>query len=144
MEDYDEAVKYLNLYLQYEPGDVATYVELGKIQFDLGNYSEAILAMDEAIAADRNRREPYLYRFLANVELGDGEAADEDLDRALELYPDLFEANLGLVRAHLLNDRTGSALVDLEKTLSLAETDEQKALAYYWAAIVHEERDEPR
>ncbi|HSG43042.1 MAG TPA: hypothetical protein VLA72_07795, partial [Anaerolineales bacterium] len=40
------------------------------------------------------------------------------------------------------NDRKGSAFVDLEKTLSIAETDEQKALGYYWAAIVHEERDE--
>jgi hypothetical protein len=58
-------------------------------------------------------------------------------------YPDLFEANLALVRTHLLNDREGSAFVDLEKTIELAQTEEQKALAYYWAAIVHETRDEP-
>lgn len=142
LENYDEAVKYLNFYLQYETGDIATYLVAGKLQFDLGNYAEAVDAMDKVTAVDRNRREPYLYRFLANVELGNGPAADEDLDRALAYYPDLFEANLGLVRAHLLNGRNGSALLDLDLTLRLAETDEQKALGYYWAAIVYEERDE--
>ncbi|NJC95909.1 MAG: tetratricopeptide repeat protein, partial [Anaerolineae bacterium] len=141
-KDYEEAVDALNLYLKYEPNDLSTYLLLGKIEFDLGNYSESIQAMNRVIANDRNRREPYLYRFLANIELGNGEAADEDLDRALAFYPDLFEANLGLVRAHLLNGRNGSALVDLDKTLSLAETDAQKSLGYYWAAIVHERREE--
>ncbi len=142
LDNYDQAVEYLTFYLQYEPGDITTYLELGKLQFDNGKYEEAILSMNEVGEMDSTRREPHLYRFLANVELGDGPAADADLDRALSYYPDLFEANLALVRTHLLNDRKGSALVDLEKTLELAETDEQKALAYYWAAIVYETREE--
>ncbi|HAV78019.1 MAG TPA: hypothetical protein DCX53_11780 [Anaerolineae bacterium] len=140
--DAAEAVRNLDLYLQYAPSDINAYILLGRIQFEAGNYEDSIQAMDEAIAADRGRREPYLYRFLANVELEDGAAADEDLDFALNAYPDLFEANLGLVRAHLLNDRDGSALLDLDLTLQLAETDEQKALAYFWAARVHEARNE--
>jgi tetratricopeptide (TPR) repeat protein len=142
MNNSDEATKNFDTYLKYAPGDLASYLELGKLQFDLGNYDESIQAMSEVIKADRNRREPYLYRFLANVELGNGPAADEDLDRALAAYPDSFEANLGLVRAHLLNGRNGSALLDLALVLKLAETDEQKALAYYWAAIVYEKREE--
>jgi len=142
MKNYDEAIKYLNFYLQYAPQDISTYIEVGKLQFEISNYEEAIQSMTEALEIDSTRPEPYLYRFLSNVGLGNGEAADVDLDRALGFYPDLFEANLGLVRAHLLNGREGSALVDLEKTLDLAETDEQKALAYYWAAIVHETRKE--
>lgn len=144
LKNHEEAVKYLNFYLQYEPGDISSYIELGKLQFDLSNYNETIQAMNEVIKVDRNRREPYLYRFLANVELGNGAAADEDLDRTLASYPDLFEANLGLVRTHLLNGRNGSAMVGLDKTFELAETDEQKALSYYWAAVVYEERDEPK
>jgi tetratricopeptide (TPR) repeat protein len=141
-KDYEEAVKNLSTYLKYGTGDSATYLVLGKIQFDTGKYDETVQSMTKAIAADRNNREAFLYRFLANVELGNGPAADQDLDIALNAYPNLFEANLGLVRAHLLNDRNGSALQDLELTLKLAESDQQKALAYYWAAIVHEKRDE--
>ena len=140
--DYDEAVKYFDFYVQYAPKDAAAYFEIGKFQFELGKYEESVQAMTEVIRLDRNRREAYLYRFLANVELGNGPAADEDLDTVMGSYPDLFEANLALVRTHLLNDRKGSALVDLEKTLELAQTNQQKALAYYWAAIVHETRDE--
>jgi len=141
--NYDQAVEQLNFYLQYAPEDFNTYIDLGKLHFDNGKYEETIQVMNTVIKETNSRPEPYLYRFLANVELGNGKAADEDLDKALSAYPDLFEANLALVRAHLLNDRKGSALVDLEKTLKLAGTDEQKALAYYWAAKVYEIREEP-
>jgi tetratricopeptide (TPR) repeat protein len=136
------AIENLDIYMKYAPEDAALYLELGKLQYELGNYNEAVEAMTDALKIDRGLREAYLYRFLSNIELGDGAAADEDLDFALNAYPNSFEANLGLVRAHLLNGRNGSALVDLDLTLQLAQTDEQKALAYYWAAIVHEERDE--
>ena len=43
--------------------------------------------MNRAIALDRNQREAYLYRFLSNVELGNGEQADEDIDSVLLFYP---------------------------------------------------------
>jgi hypothetical protein len=43
---------------------------------------------------------------------------------------------------HVLQERFGSALLLIDKTTSLAETDEQKALAYYWAAIVYEARED--
>src|SRR5215204_4296677 len=98
--------------------------------------------MDRVTALERTRREAYLYRFLSNVELGRGADADADLDEALDFYPDLFEANLALIRAHILNERYGSAEQAVEKTESLAETDEQKALIYYWAGIVFERRED--
>jgi len=39
-----------------------------------------------------------------------------------------------------LNGRNGSALLALDKTEALAETDEQKAQIYFWSAIVYETR----
>ncbi|MCK7483257.1 MAG: hypothetical protein M0C28_44085 [Candidatus Moduliflexus flocculans] len=76
--------------------------------------------------------------------MGNASAADADIDRVDSAYPDLFEANLGIVRAELLNERNGNAFLALENTIELAETDEQKALAYYWAATVYEARSELR
>jgi tetratricopeptide (TPR) repeat protein len=97
--------------------------------------------MARVAALERTRREPYLYRFLSNMELGNGPAADEDLDAALRFYPDLFEANLALVRVHILNERYGSAEQAVDKAQTLATTDEQKALIYYWAGITYEKRE---
>ena len=69
---------------------------------------------------------------------------DKDLDSAIRFYPDRFDVNLALVRAHILNERYGSAEQAIDKTVSLAETDEQKALIYYWAGILYEERKNPK
>ena len=137
-----EAGKALEIYLKYETGDASAYLLFGRIQYKDREYEEAIRTMNRVIGLDRNRREAYLYRFLSNVELGDGNAAEDDIDRLLVFFPDSFEFNLGLIRAHLLQGRNGSALLSAEKTLSLAETDEQKALAYYWSAIVYEKRED--
>lgn len=144
MKNYDEAVRYLNLYTQYAPEDASSYIELGKLQFTLGNYEETVKAMDQALKQDLTRREANLYRLLANVELGNAAAANADIERVSSAYPNLFEANLGIVRAELLNRRNGNAFLRLARTIELAETNEQKALAYYWAATVHEARSELR
>nr|MDQ3007110.1 hypothetical protein [Chloroflexota bacterium] len=89
-----------------------------------------------------NQPEAYLHRFLSNVELGNGDLADEDIDRVLSFYPNLFEVNIAMIRLHLLQERDGSALLLLDKTEAMAETDEQKALAYYWSATVYETRED--
>jgi tetratricopeptide (TPR) repeat protein len=138
----EEAVKALNVYLTYRPDDTATYMLLGRMHFNNGRYEEAIDNMNQIIARDRNQREPYLYRFLSNIELGRGEQAEEDVDTVLLFYPNSFNANLGVLRMHMLQGRYGSASLLIDKVKSLAETDDQKAQAYYWAALVYEEREE--
>jgi len=140
----DEAIKALQTYIKYKPDDVSASVLFGRLLFDIGEYEQTIQMMDRITALERSRREPYLYRFLSNVELGNGPAADEDLDEALRFYSDLFEANLALVRAHILNERYGSAEQAVDKAETLAETDEQKALIYYWAGITFEKRENPK
>ncbi len=140
--DNDKAGEALDIYLKYNEGDAEAFLLYGKTQFNNGDYQSAIRSMNQVISIDRDRREAYLYRFYSNVELGDGEAADDDLDRLLVYYPNLFEFNIALIRAHLIQGRDGSALQILEKAVGLAETDEQLAVAYYWGGVVHEERDE--
>jgi tetratricopeptide (TPR) repeat protein len=142
MENYEEAIDALNIYLKYAPNDISTYFLLGSIQFDTADYEASIQSMNEVIAAESSRADAYLYRFLANIELGDGDAADEDLDTIIQFYSDSFEANLAIMRLHLLQDRNGSALQYLERTEPLAQTDEQEALFYYWGALVYEARED--
>jgi|KBSSwiStaDraftv2_1062776.scaffolds.fasta_scaffold03204_12 tetratricopeptide (TPR) repeat protein len=139
-----EAVKALDIYLKYRPEDGAGYVLLGKMHFKNKDYKETVNDMNEALARNKNQREPYLYRFLSNVELGDGAAADSDISNALLFYSDSLEVHLGIIRTNLLQKRFGNALLELDKTKPLAETDEQKALFYYWGAKVYEAREEPK
>ncbi|HLA06581.1 MAG TPA: tetratricopeptide repeat protein [Anaerolineales bacterium] len=137
-----EAGRALDIYLKYNEGDADAFMLNGKIQFANGEYEETVRNMNRVISIDRNRREAYLYRFYSNVELGNGEAADDDIDRLLISYPDLFEFHIALLRAHLIQGRNGSALQVMEKAVGIAETDKQKALAYLWGGVVHEEREE--
>jgi len=136
------AVKTLDIYLKYKPEDTSVYLLLGKMHFNNKDYEETITDMNKVIARDRNQREPYLYRFLSNLELGNGDQADEDIDSVRLFYPNSFDVNLAIIRLHMLQGRNGSALLIIDKTKSLAETDQQKALIYYWAAKVYEVRKE--
>ena len=69
----EEAVKALDVYLKYSPDDTAGYLLMGRMHFNKQEYEETIDDMSNALALNRNQREPYLYRFLSNVELGRGE-----------------------------------------------------------------------
>lgn len=142
-DDHEKAVEALDLYLKYRADDPAAYLLLGKMEYQYGDYEAAVNAMDKAIALNRNQSAAYLYRLYSNIELERGEQADEDIDRVLLFYPDSFEARLAIIRLHLLQKRNGSALLELDKAEALAETDEQKALVYYWGAIVYERREDP-
>jgi tetratricopeptide (TPR) repeat protein len=140
--DEEEAVKALDTYLKYRPDDAGTYLLLGKLYFENGQYEETVENMDKALARDRNQREPYLYRFLSNVELGRGDEAEQDVDTVQLFYRESFDVSLGVIRMHVLQERFGTASLQIDRTKALAETDEQKALAYYWAALVYEERED--
>src|SRR6185436_18569134 len=129
--DQEQAVKALDIYIKYRSNDSAAYVLLGKMQFDNKEYEDAIDTMNKIIVLDRNRREAYLYRFLSNVELGNGEQAEEDVDRVVLFYPNSFDVHLAIVRMQILLKHFGTALLELDKTEAMAETDEQKALVYY-------------
>jgi len=138
----EEALKALEIYIRYQGNDSAAYFLLGEMQYNNRAYEETVKTMNKVLSLDRNRREAYLYRFLSYVELGNGDQADEDLDTVLRFYPDSFEVSLAVIRLHLIQGRNGSALLALDRTEVLAETDEQKALAYYWAGLVHEARED--
>jgi tetratricopeptide (TPR) repeat protein len=140
--DDEEAFQALDTYLKYRPEDADTHLLLGKLHFENQRYEEAVESLSRSVAQDRNQREPYLYRFLANVELGRGEQAEEDLDTVMLFYRESFEANLAVIRLHILQERYGTASLLIDKTKSLAETEEQQALAYYWSAIVYEARED--
>jgi len=142
MGNNEQAAKALDIYLTYKTDDQSAYVLQGRIQYDNGNYEESVQAMNKVIAIDRKRPDARLYRFLSNLELARGDAAAEDMDIVLKAYPDRFDVNIGAVRVNLIQKHNGTALLALDPAKALAETDEQKAILYYWTAITYEARKE--
>ncbi|RME86634.1 MAG: tetratricopeptide repeat protein [Anaerolineae bacterium] len=135
----EDALGPLQTYLLYEPDDAEALVLLGQAYHATGDDESAVDVLTRAVKINNKIGEIYLYRGLAYIGVGDGTAAAYDLKTALRYYPDSFEVSLGLARAYMLQEHYGDAYLQLERSKSLAESDEQKALVYYWRALSLEE-----
>jgi tetratricopeptide (TPR) repeat protein len=142
-DDYAEAIEVLQTYATYETSDVTPRAMLGAAYYAAGDCESAIEAYGAALSMDSNLRQAYLHRGLCYLQEGEFELADDDLDRALQYYPDDFQLNLSVMQIRIEQGFSGDAYLQGEKLLSLAETNEELALAYYWRALNFEDRDEP-
>jgi tetratricopeptide (TPR) repeat protein len=144
-EDYANAAEALRLYTTYEPNDATGFGKLGQAYYYLGEYQNAVTAIDAGEELTRNGMKKYLiYRGLSHVELGNFQEAEGDLNTAVEEEPESFEARLGYAKALYGVDKFGSAFLQAESMRSLANTDEEKALELYWRARIQEQRNDIR
>lgn len=142
-EDYPNALEALRLYTAYETEDALGFAQLGQAYYYMGEYQNAVDAIDQGTAINPNGlRRFYIYRGLSHVELGNGDEAVADMEVAVNEDDQSFAARLGYARAFYLDEKYGSAFLQIEVVHSLAETDEQKALEYYWLAKIQEKREE--
>ncbi len=140
--DSYQAIVALETYTNYETHDGKAFSFLGQVYYQTEEYERANEALNRALSLDATLRAAYLYRGLTRVELGEALAAEEDLKRASQFYKNDFNYNLGLMRAYILQEHYGDAYLQGERVQAFAETDEQKALAFYWRAINFEYREE--
>jgi len=143
---YQRAVESLEVYIVYEPEDALALARLGQGYYELGEYESAISALDKATTINRTGLRSFLlYRGLAHLELGDNiDQAVEDLEDGKDADDESFAANLALLRGYFAAEKFGSAYLQVEALDSLAETDEETALALYWRGLIQEKREEPK
>ena len=139
-QQYKEAVKPLETYLIYQKKDGSAYAMLGEAYARTGLYGPAVDALDQAISLDASQRRSFIYRGLANLELGDLAAAEYDYGKALDFFPDSFDANLGMTRTFYSKEEFGSAYLQAEVAFAKATNNREKALALYWRALSQEKR----
>ena len=137
---YAEAIDVLQTYVGYETRSAVARAMIGEAYYRAGDCETAIEALSAAISMDSRLRDAYLYRGLCYVEAEKADEAVSDLERN---PTEDFGPNLALMRAYMLQEHFGDAYLQGEKLLSLAETDEEKALVYYWRGLNFEKRDEP-
>ena len=144
-KDYAHAAEALRLYTTYEPQDATGFGKLGEAYYYLGEYQNAVIAIDAGEKLNRNGMKKYMvYRGLSHVELGNFNEAEGDLNIAVDDEPESFEARLGYAKALYGVNKFGSAFLQAESMRSLADTDEEKALELYWRAKIQEQRNDIR
>lgn len=141
--EYADAIEVLQIYISYETRNATARAMLGEAYYEAGDCESAIEALGAAISMDSRQQQAYLHRGLCYLEAEEIDEARADLERAQQYFQDDFELNLSLMRISMLQERFGDAYLQGESVLSLAETDEEKALAYYWRALNFENREEP-
>jgi tetratricopeptide (TPR) repeat protein len=139
-QQYKEAIKPLETYLIYAKKDGGAYALLGEAYARTGVYQPAVDALTQALLLDPTQRRSFIYRGLANLELGNLDEAEYDYRKALDYYPESFDANLGLTRTYYSKEEFGSAYLQAEAAYPLAADNREKALALYWRALCQEKR----
>ena len=133
----EEALEALQTYATYAELDEFTLFLQGKLNYMAGEYETALKKLDASIELE-NDPQARLYRGLTYLELGRGAEAVFELKVALQSFPELFEAQIGMTRAYMLDKKYGNAYLQAEQAFPLAETDEQRAQVYYWRAKAQE------
>jgi tetratricopeptide (TPR) repeat protein len=142
---YERALEALNVYVIYAAENDRAFALLGRAYFELGDYQAAVDNFDTAESLNRNGlRKFYVYKGLANLELNNVDLAVTDLEKAYADDEKSFEVNLGLARAYFIQEKFGNTFLKAEVLKSLAETDEETALALYWHALSQEKRGEAK
>lgn len=132
----EAAVGALQTYNLYEPEDVSGMVLLGSAYNARGDSEQAITLLGQAINLDRRNGEAYAQRGFAYLSQEKANLAEEDLKLAVVYSPLSFNAQLWLARAYDMSAKPGDAYVQVETiAYPLADTDEERAQAYYWMAI---------
>jgi len=139
-----EARYYAQFFLRYEPQDPTAWFIVGLSYFiEEEDYDSAIRAFSRAIDNSQDFVEGYRYRGLTYLAMGDTEAAVDDLTTAITYNYRNFDISIELSQAYWADGRLDAAYKQFVNAGSVSETDEQRAISYYWRAQVAEELGKP-
>ena len=140
-EDYEQAIRPLKIFLIYESRDGAAFALLGQALAKTRDYRSAVEALNQALRLDRNQVASFVYLGTSYLRLGNLAGAEVNFRRAVEYFPDSFDANIGLTEIYYKKGTFGTAYLQAETALSKAGDDTERALAIYWRALAHEGRE---
>jgi hypothetical protein len=127
-------IRYLEAAVLDNPS-VGNYEELGDLYLDDGQYAKARACFDRVITPRTNAADPYYRRGLAEMALGDHQAAVADLEQTVRMDPKYdYQRAAGLL-AHELGavGRTDEALAQFA---AVTETSTLSETQYNYAALL--------
>ena len=116
---------------------IGNYEELGDLYLDDGQFSKARDSFDRVITPRTDSADPFYRRALAEIELGDLQAAAEDLEKAVAIDPRFDYQRAAGLHAHVLGrlgrrDEAAAGFAEVTTTSTLSETQ------YNYASLLAE------
>jgi tetratricopeptide (TPR) repeat protein len=144
LKQYDRAEAEFNQVVQEAPKYPLANFNLGLLYEETGRLEEARAAYAEEVV---NYPGEFKARFNLGkllFKLGDRPGSLAQMREVVKLAPKLAEGHLLLARGLLYEEvPLDEILAEVEKGLSLAETDDLKALGYFLLADIYNRRQEP-
>jgi hypothetical protein len=106
---------------------IGNFEELGDLYFDDGRFAKAREAYDRVISPRTDSADPFYRRALAEIELGDRQAAADDLARAVAIDPKCDYHRAAGLLAHVLgqlgkHEEAAARFADVTQVSTLSET----------------------
>lgn len=116
---------------------IGNYEELGDLYLDDGQFSKARDSFDRVITPRTDSADPFYRRALAEIELGDLQAAAEDLEKAVAIDPRFDYQRAAGLHAHVLGrlgrrEEAAAGFAEVTTTSTLSETQ------YNYASLLAE------
>jgi Flp pilus assembly protein TadD len=127
--EYKKAVGAYRKYLAENNGDVEAHYNLGQIYANLGQYSDAIREYREATRLKEDDPDIYYDRGVAHTKLAQYDAAAVAFSKSLEIDPDYYRAQDGLVEAREGIKRIRTGRKHQEELLKKKKEEELKKAA---------------
>jgi tetratricopeptide (TPR) repeat protein len=134
-----EALSPLQTYLDYVNDNGMAWYLNGLARQAAGDYESAIDDFDSAFELREDLVEVHYYKGLSLLALGDYENALERLISAGRHFPKWFDVHVALTQAYYVNEDYKNANTTIVEAKSIAKTDQQLAVFYYWRALTFEE-----
>lgn len=133
--DYPASIVTMQRYLSFNGRDPLGWQLLGLGFEHTGKSVDALNAFDHGLTLDPNLPYASYYHGLQDLEEGRPSSALGYMQIAVNGLPDWFEARIGLARAHLFTGNPSLAFFEINTSSPRVETDQQRAMFFYWRAM---------
>jgi tetratricopeptide (TPR) repeat protein len=139
LQDNQQALNYIEIYLRYIQNNADGWAVKAQTEYQMGNFEQTLDACTRGEQANEENAPSKYYCGLLHLQNGDARTAVNELVDALNLDPANFDYSIALAKALLADERISTAILQFKNAESIATTDAQRAMVYYYRAQVYEQ-----
>jgi tetratricopeptide (TPR) repeat protein len=140
-QEDEQAIHYINIYLVYIHDDARGWAVKAQAEYQMDNYDLALEACTQGVTIDAENAPSWYYCGLVHLFKGDSHTAVNDLVNAVNLDLMNFDYSVALGKALWADQRLLMAIRQFNSAETLAQTDYQRAVVYYYRAQLYEEAE---
>lgn len=137
--ELQQSIHYIDIYLVFIKDDAYAWAVKAQAEYENGNLDEALNACEQGIAVNDEYAPSWYYRGLIHLDQGDAHTAVNDFVYAVNLDLLNFDYSVALGKALWADDRLTQAIRQFDSAEPLANTDNQRAVVYYYRAQMYEQ-----